>query len=48
MFKAISLWADRKMGLPEGWVLLIALLALAVLMHWVVTLFQLLVYLHRP
>lgn len=35
MFKAISLWVDRKLGLPAGLGLLVCLLAAAVLTQWV-------------
>ncbi len=34
MFKAISLWADRVMGVSSGWGILIAALAFAVLLQW--------------
>lgn len=35
MFKALSLWLDRKLGVGPGWGWSLVLLALAVLMQWV-------------
>ena len=42
MFKAISLWADRKMGLPQGWGLLMLVATVAVLAHLVASVLLLL------
>ena len=48
MFKAFSLWVDRKLGLPFGWGLLMVMATVAVLLHLIVSLVLLSVRLGWP
>ena len=38
MFKALSLWADRKLRLPAGWGLLMVMATVAVTLHLIASL----------
>jgi len=40
MIKALSLWLDRKMGLPPGWGVPIVLWGFAVAMQWLAIFLQ--------
>ena len=48
MFKGLSLWADRKLGLPAGWELLMVMATVAVTLHLIASLALLSVQLGWP